>query len=151
MFFKELKSYNSGLQKLVSFTVFYILITIILILIKIFNINIHRYDPHDPKVLIFEFLPIIIFSLITLIIGIKIFRKIKNKKYIIPIFFLSQALFGMTFTIFFEIKTLKIFIISLSIIIFVSSIQYLFIKIYQKEGLDYINYSEKNNNEEKIL
>jgi hypothetical protein len=46
----------------------------------------------------------------------------------------------MTFTIFFEEKTLKIYIISLSIIISVSLIQYLFIKIYQKENLDYINY-----------
>jgi hypothetical protein len=135
MFFNELKSYNSGLQRLVSFTVFYILITIILIIIKVLNINIHRYDPHDPKVLIFEFLPIIMFSLITLIIGLKIFKKIKNKKYIIPIFFLSQAIFGMTFPIFFETKTLKIYIISISIIIFISLIQYLFIKICQKEGL----------------
>jgi len=57
----------------------------------------------------------------------------------------------MTFTIFFEVKTLKIYIISLSIIIFVSSIQYLFIKISQKEGLDYINYPEKDNNKKKIL
>jgi len=93
MFFNELKSYNSGLQRLVSLTVFNILITIILILIKVLNINIHRYDPHDPKVLIFEFLPIIMFLLITLIIGLKIFRKIKNKKYIIPIFsYLRQYL-----------------------------------------------------------
>jgi hypothetical protein len=135
MFFNELKNYNNGLQKLVSFTVFYILFTIILILIKVLNINIHRYDPNDPKVLIFEFLPLIMFSLITLIIGLKIYRNIKNKKLIIPIFFLTQTIFGMTFTIFFEIKTLKIYIISISIIIFVSSIQYLFIKICQKEGL----------------
>jgi len=145
MFFNKLKSYEYGVQQFVCVTVLFILMSIILITIKVFNINIHRYDPHDPKVIIFEILPIIILTIISFIIGLIIFSKIKNKKYVIAIFFLSQAVFGMTFTIFYEEKSLKTYIITISIIIFVSLIQYLLIKIIQKSGFYSINYPEEDN------
>jgi hypothetical protein len=150
MFLKELKRFDSdgtGLQRFVIFTVIYILFTIIFISIQIFKIN--MLDPHDPKVLIFEFLPVIILIVISMIIGIKIYDKIKNKKYIIPVFFLSQAVLFMSLQISSEKTSLKEYIFWMSILVLLSLIQYLFFKICQKAGLYSIKCPKKDNNEEK--
>ena len=91
---------NYGVEKFVFFSMFYVILTLVLLFIKIFDINIPRIDEHDPMVLVYEILPTFVFILVLMFIGKKVFRiiKVEKRKYIIPIFLLSQ---GISFLIFF--------------------------------------------------
>jgi hypothetical protein len=113
------------------------------IIITIFDISFTRMDPHDPKVLLYEFLPIVLFSFFIAIISIKIYErikyKIKNKITIIHFFALSELLLFSLFTILI-IDTIKAKIIFMIIFLIFTLAGYIFALFSYKNGI----YSDKD-------
>jgi hypothetical protein len=121
--------------KLFAGIIFFIISTFVIIVIRIFNIKIPRkLDPHDPMVLLYEILPIILYSVITTLIAYLIYKKIKdnikNKKSIIYVYLISQLICIFTFTLILETFKFSVnFIIGVAIFIV---IQYFIIIFFYK-------------------
>jgi hypothetical protein len=118
---------NVNLTKLYSFIIIITLIVIGRIVINVFNINMPNVDDHDPMILLVEVLPILILAGFSVFIGWKIDKRIKNKKYIIIIFFSIQILFLIIFLRELFLESFKLGFSITLIMIFLLLIQVLFL------------------------
>jgi hypothetical protein len=84
---------NSDMTKQIGGILIITFYSLLLIIIKIFNISIPRVNRYDPMIILTMGLPIVIYAVIIVFISSIINKRIKSKKYIYFIYSLSFIIF----------------------------------------------------------